>query len=1588
MKKFKLLLSVSIIFLLFTGHILGQKKQNNSQNIKYDKELQIDTRIDNMGYWKKMASLGLTPVNPEIPFKSAEYGSSKINAKSVKTENSPDIPVTNLNNVTESENSVFIDPNNNDHLLNSNNSTSWSGSSVGSLYGANYFYSYDAGLTWGGSQQGAGGSNSGDPTTAIDFYGRRYVGYIHSNSGQGVSYSDDGINWNPVLVANPPPGWWDLLDKNHLWIDNSPTSSYLSNLYNAWTPFGGSNDKEIEISRSTDRGLSWSSAINISSAVNAGSHNQGVNIQTGPNGEVYVIWAIYDSWPSDETAIGFAKSTNGGVSYEPATRIISNIRGIRTSETSKNMRVNSFPSMAVDISGGTNNGDIYIVWSNIGTPGINTGSDIDVYIIKSTNGGINWSSPIKVNQDPSNLGKEHYFPWITCDPETGILSVIFYDDRNVSSSSCEVFVANSFDGGATWEDFIVSDVSFTPSPIPGLASSYFGDYLGISARGGKVYPCWTDNRTGIAMTYVSPFETNNLERPTDLTATLNGVTGNVNLSWNFNFVTGFLYFNIYRDDIVIGTTTSTNFSDNLPDYGIYEYKVTAVHNDGESIPDQLSVQWGNPDISVDPASFYVTLPPDGITTEILTIFNIGELELSYNINTVISPPEVTLAYCSASGGCDEYIGNVQVGDINNPSGCDGYADYTAISTNMNPGESYLITITNGNPYSADQCGIWIDWNQDEDFDDAGETISVSGTPGNGPYTAAIIPPQTALSGNTTMRIRIMWWGTLDPCGTTTYGEVEDYTINITGWLSLNPLSGTIPANSSQNIDVTFDATGLNVGVYNADILVSSNDPDLPLITIPATLNVSLGNPVIYVDPTFIDFGDVQVGSSNTLQFIIQNTGTGVLSGTITTPQGFTVNEAKDISSIKLKKQSGVNQTDNTLSFNISEGIIKTFDLTFEPTSAQTYNGDVVITHNAGSNPEIITVTGNGLPGPEPDISVNPLSFNTTLIIDGITDEIMQITNTGEALLTYNTNINYMLESIPFNNTLKLGKTLKNFETSIINESCPYKSTAYSLAEVTGDILIDLDVETPTGDNQMLGCEFDGNYIWTTGGGSDGSNKFYKFDISGNLLNTYNQGTSSAWGMRDMAFDGTYLYAGDDDGFYMIDPANGNVTTLFSNTLGLGVIRALAYNSSNGHFYACNWNTGIIEFDANGTQYSTLNSPGLTGMYGLAYDNAYNRLWIFNRTGNPETTFYEYDIAAETLTGVSYQIPLLTNTTDQVNGGAFYSTDLVSGKVVLCGIAQATPVDRLFAMELDDVVTYSWLSITNNGSGSIPGNNSSVDVTVHFDATGLSIGTYNAEIIITSNDPYEPEVIVPVTLQVIDAIVVDIKVFLEGPFYETEMLRFLNTYGVMPFYQPYNTDPWNYNGTETANPIPNYDIVDWILVELRETPGDASTATIGTMIAQQAAFILRNGFIVRMDGSSSIQFSEVITENLYVVIWHRNHLGVMSANALTESGGLYQYDFTTDAGKAYGGTLGFKELEPGFWGMVGGDGDANNQVSVSDKNDIWAPQVGNSGYYAGDFNMNVQVDNTDKLDIWIPNAGKGSQVSDNIPDKGFKCQVPK
>lgn len=880
MKKILLLIA---IFTLTTINSFSQNKKEKEKPL-------IDYRIDNMGYWRKMAKQGLVPVQPNTKPEKAIIKSSRINVRGINAD-SPDVPVSSTGNDTQSEVSIFVNPTDNSRVLNSNNSSGWNGSNIGgTFYGTSYLSTDDYGLTWGGSVQGPGGGNSGDPSVVINLSGRQYIGFIHSNSGQGVSYSDDGVNWTSVVAGNPTGA--SILDKNHLWVDNSISSPFEGNLYNAWVDFN--TGSEIFFVRSIDDGLTYSPPINISSNVNAGNFSHGVNISSGPNGEVYATWAIYDGGALTEDAIGFAKSTDGGATFTPAIRIHNNIKGIRATGVLKNHRVNSFPSMTVDISGGANNGNIYIVWSNIGEPGTNTGTNKSVYMLKSTDGGTIWETPVRINQGAFIDGKEAYFPWITSDPESGVLSAIFYDDRDVTSTQVETWVANSYDGGVTWEDFRISDVAFTPQPISGLASGYMGDYLGISARGGMVYPVWPDNRNGYVQTFVSPYETNTREKPTNLQIALTEATGQTDLTWDFDGVSTFLNFIVYRDGVQIGTTTNLFYTDNLPTYGLYTYSVTAMHDDGESSGVNGSIQWGNPNISVSPASLTETLPTNDTSVQVLTITNTGELELTYNIDTEITnsssrDPE---DYCDASGGGDEYISGVEFGNISNTgTGPDDYTDYSAMSTNVDAGNTYPITITIGNVYNVDDIGIWIDWNQDEDFDDENENqvcVSTIGTAGN--YNYNINVPSDAVGGETIMRVRLKWSGgdCGSACDTTTYGEVEDYTINVNSWLQLGEFIGVLAPGASENVNVNFDSTGLEIGDYTAAITINSNATTTPQVEVPVTLHVvddTVLNATVTADDTEI------CNSSSTILHANPNGGTGTYTYSWTSvPVGFTSSE--------------------------------------------------------------------------------------------------------------------------------------------------------------------------------------------------------------------------------------------------------------------------------------------------------------------------------------------------------------------------------------------------------------------------------------------------------------------------------------------------------------------------------------------------------------------------------------------------------------------------------------------------------------------------------------------------------------------------
>lgn len=224
---------------------------------------------------------------------------------------------------------------------------------------------------------------------------------------------------------------------------------------------------------------------------------------------------------------------------------------------------------------------------------------------------------------------------------------------------------------------------------------------------------------------------------------------------------------------------------------------------------------------------------------------------------------------------------------------------------------------------------------------------------------------------------------------------------------------------------------------------------------------------------------------------------------------------------------------------------------------------------------------------------------------------------------------------------------------------------------------------------------------------------------------------------------------------------------------------------------------------------------------------------------------------------------------------------------------------------------------------------------------------------------------------IDEIFLALKVYLEGPYNGSEM----NTLLVqeIPSIQPYHISPWNYAGTEEFEDMPNTNIVDWILVELRETTGDVTTSTSATTIAKQAAFLLKDGAIVDIHGDEGLSFDVEITDSLYVVIWHRNHLGIMSANALSELENIYRYDFTSSEMQTFGGSNSVKELAPSIWAMISADGNADGIVNVLDIENVWAPQAGEAGYKSGDYNMDTQVNNIDKDDVLIPNDGKEVQV---------------
>ena len=231
--------------------------------------------------------------------------------------------------------------------------------------------------------------------------------------------------------------------------------------------------------------------------------------------------------------------------------------------------------------------------------------------------------------------------------------------------------------------------------------------------------------------------------PSTPTLSISGTTtSGTNLSWTTSTDNvGVIGYNVYQNNVLKTTTTSTSLV-------VAGLSPSTLYN------------------------FYV-VAKDAI----------GNLSVASNIVSTTTLPIIVANYCVSNGlsTSKEYINKVQIGSINNTSGNNnGYKDFTLLSTDLVAGSSNTITITpdwNGS-IMFETYSIWIDLNRDKDFNDIGELIYSKTKTKTKPIVGYVNIPANTLPGITRMRVSMKNNSLSSACEIFSYGEVEDYSVNI------------------------------------------------------------------------------------------------------------------------------------------------------------------------------------------------------------------------------------------------------------------------------------------------------------------------------------------------------------------------------------------------------------------------------------------------------------------------------------------------------------------------------------------------------------------------------------------------------------------------------------------------------------------------------------------------------------------------------------------------------------------------------------------------------------------------------------------
>lgn len=367
------------------------------------------------------------------------------------------------------------------------------------------FVSENGGETWRGNDTCTGNPmlfHGGDPGIAIDKNGRFILTRLGRSPFVGLysHYSlDNGNTWSGQSVIST-----DDLERAAVISDANSTSTYYGRTYATWVKFA--TPFPMMVSYTDDGAETWSEPQQINSPNNRCA---GGDIDVDSDGGLVLCWAgVTETSPFKEIYVGFASSSNGGSNWT-VTENAFDINGITGLLPNKgNIRVNGLPGIAVDNSGGERNGWIYIVSGQ--KDKLPAGSDPDIILNRSTDGGLTWSEAIRVNQDVLNNGKTQYFPTVHVDKYGGV-DIIFYDDRYTTDDSTGVTLARSTDGGNTWKEFEISDHNFKPTAIGGLGQGYQGDNIDITSTTTKLWPVWMGNSTGIYQIWTVPISFSSID---------------------------------------------------------------------------------------------------------------------------------------------------------------------------------------------------------------------------------------------------------------------------------------------------------------------------------------------------------------------------------------------------------------------------------------------------------------------------------------------------------------------------------------------------------------------------------------------------------------------------------------------------------------------------------------------------------------------------------------------------------------------------------------------------------------------------------------------------------------------------------------------------------------------------------------------------------------------------------------------------------------------------------------------------------------------------------------------------------------------